>query len=189
MQIKEKKSNAGFSLVELLVVVAIMGVLMGGAIMSWYAISSNNVNKAGGYIDDALTECKGRAKTMAAHSWTVELTNDTVQVHRYVSDDKGSVTDEVILSEKLPGNVDVYVLMDYGEKFDLTSDVDMMQFEYKLLTGEISTIYAEKGGTSWPVYNNNSLYASYKYCDIVCKYENREHVIRLYFTTGKHIEQ
>ena len=189
MRIKEKNSNAGFSLVELLVVLAIMGVLMGGAIMSWYAISSNNVKKAGSYIDDALTECRGRSKSMAAHAWTVELTNDKVQVHRYVSDDKGSVTDEVILSEDLPRNVDVYVLMDYGEKFELTSDIDMIQFEYEILTGEISNINVEKDGGSWPVYSDNSLYASYKYCDIVCKYENREHVIRLYFTTGKHIEK
>lgn len=189
MQIKEKNSNAGFSLVELLVVVAIMGLLMGGAIVSWYTISSNNVKKAGGYIDDSLTECKSRAKTMAAHAWTVELTNDKVQVHRYLTDDKGAVTDEVTLSENLPGNVDIYVLMDSGEKIDLTSDADMVQFEYKILTGEISSVYAEKSGASWPLYNNSALYSGYKYCDIVCKYENREQVIRLYFTTGKHIEK
>lgn len=189
MQIKEKRSNAGFSLVELLVVVAIMGVLMGGAVMSWYTISSNNVKKAGSYIDDALTECKSRAKTQAAHSWTVELTNDSVQVHKYISDDTGSVTDEIILSEKLPANVDVYVLTDHSEKFDLASGVDMVQFEYKILTGEISSIYVEDGGTSWPAYNNNSLYSDYKYCDIVCKHEKREYKMRLYFTTGKHIEQ
>ena len=81
MQIRGKNSNAGFSLVELIVVVAIMGVLMSGALISWYAISSNNVEKAGGYIDDALTECKGSSKTMAAHSWTVLQTYENNLYH------------------------------------------------------------------------------------------------------------
>lgn len=187
MQIKEKKLNAGFSLIELLVVVAIMGVLLSGAVMSWYTINSNNVEKSGEFIDNALAECKGYAKTMAADSWTVELTNDTVQVYKYVSDSSGVVSDELILSENLPGNVDISVKMNTGEQVDLTSNADKVIIEYKILTGEIKNIYAEKDGTSWPVYINGTVYASYKYCDIISKHNKRENTIRLYFTTGKHI--
>ncbi len=189
MQIKENKFNAGFSLVELLVVVAIMGVLLSGAVMSWYVISSNNVNKSGEYIDSALTECKNRAKTMAADLWTVELTNDIVEVHKSVSDDKGVVSDEVILHENLPASIDVYVLLNTGEKIDLTSNADKVIIEYKILTGEVSSIYAEKDGSKWSVYSSGTAYTGYKYCDIVSKHDKRENKIRLYFTTGKHIEQ
>ena len=45
-----KRSNSGFSLIEVLVVVAIMGVLMGGTLITYYTVRSNNVKKSAGYI-------------------------------------------------------------------------------------------------------------------------------------------
>ena len=56
MQIKKMNNNAGFSLVELIVVVALMGLLIGGSIITYYTISSHNINKAKGFIEDGLNE-------------------------------------------------------------------------------------------------------------------------------------
>ena len=68
----------GFSLVELIVVMAILGLLMGGTLITYFTVSSNNVKKAGGFIDDALAECRSSAMSIAAESWKVVITKECV---------------------------------------------------------------------------------------------------------------
>ena len=46
--------NRGFSLVELLVVVAIMGIMVGVASLSYVVVSKSNVKKTAGFIADAI---------------------------------------------------------------------------------------------------------------------------------------
>ena len=184
MQIKHKKSNAGFSLIELLVVVAIMSLLMGGALISWYAVSSANIKKAISYVDDALTECKNRAMTTSADNWKVVITNDKIEVIKTITDDGGSVSDVVITSEAIPKNVNVYVQQD-TVKYDLATEYNSISISYKLLSGEVKDVYANKGGTDIKVYSGTEA----NYCDIVCQYKERTRTVRLYYTTGKHIQQ
>ena len=55
--------NRGFSLVELLVVVAIMGIMVGIASLSYVVVSKSNVKKTAGFIADAISECRERSMT------------------------------------------------------------------------------------------------------------------------------
>lgn len=186
MQINKKKSNAGFSLVELLVVVAIMGLLMGITAVTWYAVSSANVNKAASFIEEAMLEGKNRAMTTSAKSWDVIITNDRVKLVKTYSDDRT----EVIVSEALPSNVDVKMIQSGSStEYDLGGEnppYDSIVISYKLLSGEVRKVTAANEGAAIELLPS----AGINYVDIVCYYENdRAETIRLYLSTGKHIRQ
>lgn len=186
MQINVKKSNAGFSLVELLVVVAIMGLLMGITAVTWYAVSSANVNKAASYIEEAMLEGKNRAMTTSAKSWDVIITNDKVKLVKTYNDDRT----EVIVSEALPSNVDIKMLQGGSAVvYDLGGEnppYDSIVISYKLLSGEVKKITASNKGAAVELLASSGI----NYVDIVCYYKDeRSETIRLYLSTGKHIRQ
>ena len=64
--------NRGFSLVELLVVVAIMGIMVGIASLSYVVVSKSNVKKTAGFIADAISECRERSMTKTG-KWSVKI--------------------------------------------------------------------------------------------------------------------
>ncbi len=67
------ESRKGFSLVEMLVVIAIMAILTGGAVASIAIVNNANVNKAAKALDDAFS--KARSNGMArGDSYTFNLT-------------------------------------------------------------------------------------------------------------------
>ncbi len=186
MQINKEKSNAGFSFVELLVVVAIMGVLMGITAVTWYTISSANVNKAASFIDEVMLEGKNRAMTTSAESWDVIITNDTVKLQKTYSDGRT----ETIVSESLPGNVNIkYIQNNSPTEYDLgaeSSVYDSIIISYKLLSGSVKKVSVTSAGSPVSIYDGKDV----NYGDIVCYYEDkRSETVRLYYSTGKHIRQ
>ena len=181
-----KGKNAGFSLVELLVVIAIMGLLMGGTLITYFTVSSNNVKKAGGYIDDALTECRNSAMSISAESWKVVITKETVEV---IKTESGGNT-IVRSGGELPKNVAVSVVKQDSVTsfglFDEDTDYDSVVIEYKALSGEIRSVVAIKDDIEYEIYTEAS---TDTYCDFVCDYNNKTtYKLRLYYTTGKHVE-
>ncbi len=186
MQNNNRKSNAGFSLVELLVVVAIMAVLMSITAVTWYTVSSANVNKAASFIEEVMLEGKNRAMTTSAKSWDVVITNDNVKLIKTYSDN----STEVIVSEKLPSNVDIKLIQNGSLiEYDLGTDpvvYDSIIISYKLLSGEVKKVSATTSSTTVTLYEGKDI----NYGDIVCYYEDeRSETIRLYYSTGKHIRQ
>lgn len=181
-----KRKNAGFSLVELLVVIAIMGLLMGGTLITYFTVSSNNVKKAGGFIDDALTECRNSAMSISAESWKVIITKEKVEVIKTESGGKTIVRS----GGELPSNVAVSVLKQDGvteyNLFNKDTDYDSIVIEYKALSGEIRRVIAIKDDIEYEIYSESS---TDTYCDFVCDYNNKTtYKLRLYYSTGKHVE-
>lgn len=55
-----KKSNTGFSLIEMIVTIAIMAVVLGGAISIYSLINSSRLNSMAENIDDAISDTRSR---------------------------------------------------------------------------------------------------------------------------------
>ena len=185
MQNNVKRSNSGFSLVEILVVVAILGILMGGSLITYYTVSSNNVKKSAGYISDAMTECRGRAMTTQAKTWKVVISKKKVEVIKVDSND----AEHLVTSNELPSHVAVSLTDSESittfDLFDQNSGYDSIVITYKLLSGEINEVYAVMGGSEVVIYDGSQ---TSKYCDIKCDYNNKKsRNLRLYYSTGKNI--
>ena len=182
MQSKKINSNAGFSLVELIVVVAIMGLLIGGTLITYYTISSHNIDKAKGYIEDGLNECRSRAMSTQAKNWEMVITADDVKVYKTDSD-----TSEVIdiSGNKLPRNVSVALKQnDSPQIYELTeSGYDSINISFKLLSGEISKVSVMKDGSAHVLFTGDEA----QYCDIKLTYRQRDKNIRLFYSTGKFV--
>ena len=181
-----KRKNAGFSLVELLVVIAILGVLMGGTLITYFTVSSNNVKKAGGFINDAMLECRNSAMSISAESWKVIITKEDVRVRK--TESGGKIIDKS--GGELPKNVAVSVVRQNGnvsyDLFDPDTGYDSIEIEYKALSGEVRSVIAYKDDVKYEIYTEAS---SDIYCDIVCDYNNKTtYELRLYYSTGKHVE-
>lgn len=181
MQIKKMNNNAGFSLVELIVVVALMGLLIGGSLITYYTISSHNINKAKGFIEDGLNECRSRAMTTQAKTWEVVINEEKVMVYKTDLSDK--VTD--IQGDKLPNNVSIQIqqsndaaIYSIGE-----GSYDEVRISFKKLSGEVGTVSLVKDSTETKLYTADEA----QYCDIILNFRNRTKKIRLYYATGKFV--
>ena len=181
MQIKKMNNNAGFSLVELIVVVALLGVLMGATLITYYTISSHNINKAKGFIEDSLNECRSRAMTTQAKSWEVVLTEEKVVVYKTDSDDK--VID--IQGNKLPKNVSIQLQQSNSATiYNIEeSSYDEVRISFKKLSGEVGRVSIFANDVETKLYTADEG----QYCDIILNYRNRTKKIRLYYATGKFV--
>ena len=191
MQTKKVNSNAGFSLVELIVVVAIMGLLIGGTLITYYTISSHNINKAKGYIEDGFNEVRNRAMSTQAKSWEIVITADDVKVYRVdsVTQAGGGSSDVLtdIQGNKLPKNVSISLKQSNSPTEYLISNsstgYDSINISFKLLSGEVNKVSVVKDGTTTVLFTDDEA----QYCDIILKFRNRTKNIRLYYATGKFI--
>ena len=181
MQIKKINNNAGFSLVELIVVVALMGLLIGGTLITYYTISSHNINKAKGYIEDSLNECRSRAMTTQAKTWEVVINEEKVVV--YKTDTAGKVTD--IQGNKLPNNVSIQIQQSGDASIYSIAEgaYDEVRISFKKLSGEVGKVSLYKDGTETKLYTADEG----QYCDIILNFRKRTKKIRLYYATGKFV--
>ncbi|MCR4936673.1 MAG: type II secretion system GspH family protein [Lachnospiraceae bacterium] len=67
------KCNKGFSLAEMLVVIAIMAILTGGAVASISIINNANVNKAAQTLDDAFSKARSNGMARGDSTYTFNL--------------------------------------------------------------------------------------------------------------------
>ena len=188
MKSKRQNRNAGFSLVELLVTLAIMAVLIAGSAVSYSLINRTNVKKSAEIVDDYLTLCKEKAKTSSAYEWnvTIDATGDKnirVELVKVTKQEDGYLYEEIVQSESLPAKIVIRVDDKYGSPNYVsgeTGDRKYVSIAFGALSGNVSKVYFDKNDTI-------GMDVSGGYCDIVSDYKDKKQkTIRLYFTTGKH---
>lgn len=189
-QTKKHRNNLGFSLLELMVGVAIMAVMLGAGLTTYRIVSRTNVKKATKYIDDTLTLAREKARTISAQEWnmTIDATGDSVyvQVIRINQEENGSYTSTVMSQSRLPENIDVRIIDAYGNATYLSNkpgDMKYVSFAFTPLIGSVSKIYYDKDTTHYLDLTQGG------FCDIEAYYGNKKSKsVRIYFVTGKHME-
>lgn len=191
MQAQKKKylNNFGFSLLELMVTIAIMAVLIGGSLTTYRIVSKTNVKKATKYIDDYFSLARERAKTIAAYEWnmTIDASGDDVVVQLVKINEKenGEFERTVLDTASLPSNIKVKIVDTRGGTTYLSKDprdIKTVSFAFTPLKGNVSKIY----------YNNDfnrTISLEDGSCDIVAYYgDKKSRSVKLYYVTGKHME-
>lgn len=173
---KHTIKNAGFSLVELIVTVAILGVAVGFAALSYSIVSKSNVNKTTGYISDALAMCRQRSMASAGQ-WEVVIENGCVEVVKTSKND-GTAVSEVISSMALPARVDVYAAESKGVYTNKIDSTQPLRISFNMLNGDIKDVVINSGSIKTTGSN---------YCYISCRYKDKkEQWVKIYYATGKH---
>lgn len=171
-QRKHQLSDRGFSVIEVIVVVAIMSVMIGVISITYTVVKKANVTKAAKAIDNLLTTCREKAMTNSAKEWKVVIDGDSAVIIKV--DSEGNESE--VASETIPSNVDVYVIADDGVSQYYASD-NPISISFKLLSGEVSSVYT----------TGVTIKGSGTQCQIVSDYKNKKHsTIILYYATGKH---
>ena len=185
---KQLNKNAGFSLLELLIAVAIMAVLIGASLTTYRVVSKSNVKKASGSINDILSLARERAKTIAADEWNATIEADgksvVVKLVKAVKNSDDSYTEVVLDEAEIPSNVDVKFVDRFGNEGLIDSKSGAYQkisIAFEPLTGAVKNVY----------YNgdrSNKMDISKGKMQIISFYGNKKSsTISLYFVTGKHM--
>lgn len=178
-------NNKGFSLLELMVVVAIMAILTGITTITYRTVNNSNVNKAASIVDDYLSLAREKAKTVSAYEWnmTISVGDDGTEVS-YVKKTKTTagitedITADTMDSKTLPKNVKFKIIDDAGNEIKLENTTNEVSVAFNSLTGTVSKMYF-KDGSEINIKDKS-------YCDFVAYYKNKSRSVRLYFVTGKH---
>lgn len=178
-------NNKGFSLLELMVVVAIMAILTGITTITYRTVNNSNVNKAASIVDDYLSLAREKAKTVSAYEWnmTISVGDDGTEVS-YVKKTKTTagitedITADTMDSKTLPKNVKFKIIDDAGNEIKLEDTTNEVSVAFNSLTGTVSKVYLSDG--------SEINIKDKSYCDFVAYYKNKSRSVRLYFVTGKH---
>ena len=164
MSVKEKKNNGGFSLVELIVVIAISVVLIGAATISIRSVMGVEVKQCARNIESIIN--KTRVTTMGKDSAVLEIYKDASDGAYYY---KTTINGTVSAPSKIgKSSIDVYYSMkdDYSDKTQLNS------------SGSIVLQFDRSSGAQKPDANG-------KYCSRIWIQKNStEKVITIYKETG-----
>lgn len=124
MSVTEKKNNGGFSLVELIVVIAISVVLIGAATISIRSVMGVEVKQCARNIESIIN--KTRVTTMGKDSAVLEIYKDASDGAYYY---KTTINGTVSAPSKVgKSRIDVYYSMkdDYSDKTQLNSSDKIM---------------------------------------------------------------
>lgn len=166
----KRNANAGYSLVELMIIVAIMGVLIGLSAITINVVKNANVEKSSKTINNMLTVCRERAMTMAAKEWVVRIEEKKVDIIKVTSDGNREITQ----SAELPKSIKVYLTEDNIIQY--MSEDSPIEIAFAQFSGEILDVRTDEKG---------SIKTSNK-CAIASKYKSKVSKVILYYSTGKH---
>lgn len=169
-----KKNNKGFSLIELIVTMAIMAIVVTGSVSIYQYVSTAKVRQATSYIGDELTNT--RVNTISKEgNWRMRIIVE--DNHYYV---------EVLRNSKIYEKKDLGKVSDVTIKYDVTSS-----------SGGVTVVSTNKevkaDPTTWPMVTYNSGSGAFMlgmYPGYVSRFEisnpRLTEEIILAKTTGKH---
>lgn len=148
---KEKLNNHGLSLVELLVVVAIMAIVVGGVVTGISLFTNTYAKQAARGIEDFISTARTKATSIAADEWNVEISYDgksgdftyTLNKVTITKDDKGTEkrSYEVIEKQVYEGDLEMFFINGDDKdaaKVALNSEKNTLRLVFSQTQGSIS---------------------------------------------------
>ena len=183
------KDNRGFSLVELLVVVAIMGVMSGFIFIGLPLLTGQNARECANNMSAALGREKNYALTRSGTAdcyMELMLDSDGYRVKYYIPQNAvvegHSESDWVLAEEQKIGSGQVNVTCSFrdGSSVDITSG-QSVKFVYNRASGAFKQAVQSDGSTLGIVGGGS------EYCTGVTFDRGKKYEITLYPETGKHV--
>ena len=161
----KKTKNAGFSLVELIIVVAILGILVGSGVSMMGLIAGKDAKQAQANVSSVLG--KARIETMSKKSLKLEIyreTADGAYFWRYIVDGVTDATAEKIASKKVE-----------------ISYTDTNGTTHNIMPGASLILQFDRSSGALKPFSSGS------YCNgIIFKQGTTERKIEIYPATGRH---
>ncbi len=137
-----KLNNKGMSVVELLIIIAIIAVLMSGAIVSFTVLNGSNIKQATRTCKSYMEKTRTNAMSVVADEWYFELKNVSgeyiASVFQVLSDDEGNVNTTLVEEKNLGMKIAMTLISDDTEV--AISDGQVLKVNFNPSSGSINAV-------------------------------------------------
>jgi prepilin-type N-terminal cleavage/methylation domain-containing protein len=133
---KKLQTDKGMTLIEILVVVAIMSIVTGGVGVSLSLAYSRDSEKCAKTINAALENARMMAMSEQGNfDLTIDMQNNAMTITQVVKADDGTASETVIYNEDLQNRVRIYMVSEEGGE-----SADTVTIRFDKSTGKVASV-------------------------------------------------
>lgn len=175
----KKNRNKGFSLIELIVTIAIMAIVTGAAMSIYSFIKTNRLRALSENVNDAVSDLRSTTLAKSGDYSLVILYDSSkksyiAKLSKSVKKPDGSVSVKTYKTDTIGTKGEIYCMDSAGNKYKL-SDGYAINIRFNKADGSFSSVNFSKAGHT---VNNVT--------DIYCEYAGKVKTVKLITLTGKH---
>lgn len=177
VQHHKKLNNRGATLIELLIVIAILGVMMGGTIVAFSVLNSGNVKEAARTTKSTLEKTRTSAMSVVADEWTFVVENVDGSIKTYANKVYTNEEDEVVTEKKeesLLGSKVTATFIAETSEVPLNSG-DKLQIVFDSSSGSVTSVKVND-----TTYSPSTATVSIRYA-----VGSKKNDVKVYFVSGK----